>query len=295
MKNDRIIDAFNKIQPSGETRERIFEKSRQTKHKRPIFKSAVAIAAAAAMICLLVFGGSLLQPQDSGNMFAVKAYAVEQQADGSIELRTVDIVDRLETWGGIMYNGKTYIGVGLKCEGENIKSVEFSTDSGFFAKQDIEKIKQKRELGDEITYLFMGSERNMILMGMEFEELGKRFSMDKDTDRNSELIFWGVDGEEMPSAIVFDAIVTFEDGTTQTETVTIELDNTIGVMIHDTVTTQDGVTMDSITVVDGEAMTQDGVPLESKEITFVIDSTGDVPSMTVVDEIPAETENVVTE
>ena len=48
----------------------------------------------------MVLGCFLLIP-DSNNVFIIKAYALEQQPDGSIGLCEVDLVNRLTLWEAI--------------------------------------------------------------------------------------------------------------------------------------------------------------------------------------------------
>ena len=209
--------------------------SQEQHKKRPVFKAAVSFATAAAVICLMVFGSIFLTPQD-GNMFVIKAYAMEVQEDGSVQLREVDIADtRPEYWGGYI-DRKTntmYVSLGLRCEGENIESVEFSTASGFFAEQYIGNLSdlEARVSGDaSVGAIRVGPDNQMIMFSMDFDDVGSTIILDNETV-DDYLLFWGgnyVDSAEsesppFPKEINVHAKVTFSNGKTAEKDITIDL------------------------------------------------------------------------
>ena len=196
--------------------------------KRPLFKAAVSLGtAAAAAICLMALGGALLFPQGSdANVFEIKAYAVEQQEDGSIESREVGLLDDTHVWSFDDDGENSYINLWLKCGGENIESVDFSVDEGFFAAQYIE-----REDGQIVTYgvPMTGIGSTIVRYGDEYVNLGNQFAIDVVEVTEDMLVFWGHESKRegndlnLPSELTIRAVATFNDGKTQEETLVIDL------------------------------------------------------------------------
>lgn len=205
--------------------------SQERHKKRPHTRSAFALVTAAAVICLILFGSTLFTPQGD-NIFVVKAYAMEIQEDGSVELREVDIADtRPEYWGGYI-DGETntmYVGLGLRCEGENIESVEFSTDDGFFSEQYIGNLADISTSG--VPALYVGPDNQMVMFGEDFDDVGGTITLEAETV-DDYLLFWGtnyVDNPEFPyyppfpEKIYVHAKVTFNNGKTAEKDVAIDL------------------------------------------------------------------------
>ena len=241
MKNDLIIDAYNSIQPGDNVKSRVFDKLMQNQEKRrPVFKVAASFAAVAAVICLMVFGG-MFSSMQSDNLFILKAYAMEQQADGSIELREVDLLGDTHYWSTYNDGSIFYVSANLKCEGENIKGVDFYTDDGFFAKQRlvIENGRIITEEGVMAVYRKApgDTEYKLVMYGDDFEIIGNSFTLDNNAITDDFLLFLGMevsDWREQPSQMTIRAIATFNDGQTQEETITLDLanaENLIGVGI----------------------------------------------------------------
>ena len=68
MKNEKIINAWNKLNPSSAATDRIFEKiaeKQMSKHpvKRPLFRSPLFYATAATLLCVVTFGYIFLNPK----------------------------------------------------------------------------------------------------------------------------------------------------------------------------------------------------------------------------------------
>jgi len=217
------------------------------KNKRPAIKSAVALATLAAMFFLAVFGNTWINPHNE-NIFVIKAYAMEQQADGSIELFEVNLPNERVGWvGALTDDNEFYLSVGLQCKGENIKSVEFTTDEGFFA-----TLSLKTESGNPVVaitvdagdgqlgniFVMYGTDfekvgDKLILVLDNFEKAGSRLILDKGTMTDDLLIFWGNKNEEgrasvrtRPENVDIRAIVTFNDGQTQEQVVTLDFSGT---------------------------------------------------------------------
>jgi len=89
----------------------------------------------------------------------VKAYALEQQKEGGLGLREVDLLNQPDVWGGHFDGDNFYVGVGVRYEGENIKSVDFTTAKGFFAKQYINKLSD----GEGISEMYVGADNRLVM------------------------------------------------------------------------------------------------------------------------------------
>ena len=203
MKSDKIIDAFDTVQPNDEVKNRVFDKAMQKQHKkRPVFKAAASFAAAAAVICLIVLGSMLLMPQDD-NIFVIKAYALEVQEDGSVGLQEMDIADtNPEYWGGFV-DGESrtmYVGIGLRCEGDDIENVEFSTENGFFAEQYIGNLSDISTEGVPRSYV--GPDNQMVKFGNDFENVGSTITLDKENAEDY-LLFWGTNYDASDESSIF--------------------------------------------------------------------------------------------
>ncbi|MDD4565227.1 MAG: hypothetical protein PHE79_07125 [Eubacteriales bacterium] len=202
------------------------EISQKQHKKRPRFRSAVTLATTAAVVICFLLGNMLLNPHGD-NVFFVKAYAMEQQADGSIGLREVDVVDQPDTWGGYFDGENFYVSVGLKYEGENIKSVDFTAAEGFFAKQYINNLSDEDE--EDILKMYVGADNRLVMAGEDFEIAGDRITFDDETMTDDLLLFWGIEASDMsevPKKIEISARATFNDDKTQELLVTINLSGT---------------------------------------------------------------------
>lgn len=228
MKGNEIINHIVRAEmpDMDQVREKYARKalSQEQHKKRPFFRSAFTLATTAVVVICLLFGNMLLNPHGD-NVFSVKAYAMEQNADGSIGLREVDVVDQPDVWGGYTDGKVFFVSVGLKCEGENIKSVEFSTDEGFFAKQHIGDLKNS----EDVMTMYVGAESRIAVYGTDFETVGDKIILDKDTLTDDLLLFWGTENNDLkdiPQKIDIQAKATFNDGGTDERTVTIDLSGT---------------------------------------------------------------------
>ena len=163
MKNDKIVDVYNAVKLSDDAKERIranVMQTAKTNRKRQIYKRAMTLATAAAVLLFAIFGTNWLSPS-SDNFFAIRVYAMEHQADGSIALREIDFADLSSGWGGYFDGDAFYVSIGLRYEGDNIQSVTFSVDNGFFATQDIRSF--VHEEGSPL--IFVGPERRLVMHG----------------------------------------------------------------------------------------------------------------------------------
>ncbi|MCL2152887.1 MAG: hypothetical protein FWH57_08020 [Oscillospiraceae bacterium] len=197
----------------------------QKLQKRPVFKTAVSLASVAAVICLMVLGGTLLFPRDD-NVFELKAYALEQQADGSLERREVDLVNETYGWSFNEDGENVYINIWLKCEGENIESVDFYVDEGFFAKQYI--IRENGQIVRDGVPM-AGSGYTIMRYGDDYVNVGNHFTLHADEMTEDLLVFWGRESRrvgndlDLPSQLIIRAVATFSDGKTHEEVLALDL------------------------------------------------------------------------
>jgi hypothetical protein len=209
MKNDKIVDVYNAVKLSDDAKERIRANIMPmvgTNRKRQIYKRVMVLATAAAVLLFAFFGTNRLSP-NIDNFFAIRVYAMEQQANGSIALREVDFADLSSDWGGY-FDGETfYVSIGLRYDGDNIKSVTFFTDNGFFATQDIGGLTRS-------PLILAGPERQLVMRGTEFNILGNTLTFGNAMDDDL-LLFWGsqvINNNFDLSDIEIRVEVTFDDG-----------------------------------------------------------------------------------
>jgi hypothetical protein len=204
--------------------------SRTPRHVRRGF---VPVTVAAVLVLCFVFGNMIISPKVN-NFFNLKAYAMEQQEDGTIALREVDLLDgKTHYWSTYSDGNVFYVSANLKCEGENVESVDFYTDDGFFAKQYL-KVEDGviiAEDGVPATYRMApgDTERTIIMYGDDFDIIGNAFTLKKDAMTDDFLLFLGKaisDWRERPSEMTIRAVATFSDGKTQKKTLTLNLDAT---------------------------------------------------------------------
>ena len=202
----------------------------EQKTKRPLLRrSVLTVAAAAVLVMCIMFGTTLINPK-TGNIFTLKVYAMEQQADGSIELRKVDLVNENPYWSSHNDGSVFYVNANLKCEGENIKSVEFFAENGFFAKQylKVENGKIITEPGITASYYKAPGDADYTLVryGNDFDVIGNSFILEKDAINDDFLLFVGVEvshWRDNPPQIIVRAVATFNDGKTQEQTILLDL------------------------------------------------------------------------
>ena len=255
MKNKKIIDAWNKIEPDSAADTRILNAILDHNHsmgfRRPRLHPAATLAASVLVICLCVAGYIFLMqqgtsdanietappqpavnsstlPQDK-NRFVLLTYTPEIQEDDTVMLREVDLVDQPDIWGGY-YDGETelfYVNIGLGCKGENIINVEFSVNKGFFARQHIGDLKFDKDS----PRLYVGAENRLVMVGTDFDIIGDTVILGKDEVTNDTFLFWGTEIEESEFYEILHATgkidiyakAMFSDSTTAERTISIDL------------------------------------------------------------------------
>lgn len=131
----------------SETREKMLREA-TTAHKRNYFaRIAVSFAAIAAIACASMFGMQVISPpsqpqtsQTGNNLFSISAYAYEQQEDGQLKQKEINLTQEdaytseyiIAIRGGENneYEVTQIKMLGFKCHGENISKVDFKIDNG---------------------------------------------------------------------------------------------------------------------------------------------------------------------
>lgn len=178
-------------------------------------------ALAAACFCI-VLGVSFLNMPNPANAFAVKAYALGEREDGTIQLIETDLINQPDVWGGHFDGDNFYVSVGLRYEGQNIEHVDFITEEGFFAKQYIDEL----TIGDTVSKMYVGADNRLVMYGTEFDIVGNQITLNDETMTDDLLLFWGTpatDTSEIPEHIEIHSIATFYDGRTQELTISVDL------------------------------------------------------------------------
>lgn len=186
----------------------------------------VGVAAACLGLALLAVIWEMPNP---ANMFVVKAYALEEQEDGTIGLRESDLLQQPDVWGGYYDGEHLYINVGLRYEGENIESVTFTTEEGFFAKQSISAL----STGENVGRMYVGADNTLVLVGTEFEIVGSQVTLSGETMTDDLLLFWGMESETgaHPNKLEMTAVATFRDGQTQEVPISVDLSSGAGLAL----------------------------------------------------------------
>lgn len=186
------------------------------KRKHGWVKYGVAAACLGLVLLAAIWG-----MPNPANMFVVKAYALEEQADGTIGLKETDLLHQPDVWGGYYDGEHLYINVGLRYEGENIERVTFTTEEGFFAKQSISAL----STGKHVGRLYAGADSTLVLVGTEFEIVGSQVTLNGETMTDDLLLFWGMESETgvHPNKLEMTAVATFRDGRTQEVPISVDL------------------------------------------------------------------------
>jgi hypothetical protein len=210
-----------------------FQKRHNRHSNRPLFRSAVALTATAAIIvCILLF--NIFQNTHVDNMFSIRAYAMEQHADGTVVLREIDLVNQQDAWGGYFDGENLFINIALQPVGENIQSVEFRIDTGFLAKQYIVRENGVIVFPENALQVFTG-DGNIAVFGTDFEIMGSSFTFAADEMNEDLLLFWGQEWDEMtkPQNVMVYALAVFDDGEQQEEIIELAFGDSTGIVTQD--------------------------------------------------------------
>lgn len=228
MKNERIINAYNKIEVSEDAKMRMLENAmKKQKEKKPIFKRPAFKMATAAVMCFVIIGCLIVNPLvKDANEFSLKAYAMDTQ-DGPSAMRPMDDQGGMiasDVWLAYFELKEDtisfYIDVGWQIEGENIKKAEITIDDGYFYKKleryEFEKIGNTVILEKEFIHqgdmLYVGYDRPVT-----YEE-GEITYHGEDAQTGETWDYTSVETRpvyEVIDKIVLHAVVTYDDGATE--------------------------------------------------------------------------------
>lgn len=249
MKGNEIIDFIvqNEMPELEQVREKCLLQATAEKRqiiKRPLLLASATLATAAVLAMCFLLGNTLFSPKP-GNSFSLKAYALEQQEDGSFQINDTIVDDSGDVLGyGTGGDFSYYRGLYLNFEGQNIQSVEFYA----YDDEDYAKTHHPTECGEimfarqhvlmvngKIIYSPVGpfydaddTDGNnprydkQLYTTTPFQRLGNRFTMTPDELTEDLLLYVGrirLRGYVSPNLnITVHAVATFTDGTTQEET-----------------------------------------------------------------------------
>ncbi len=213
MRGDELLNKMELVDPAYlEAADKM-----PNKKKRGWLKYGIA----AACLCAALLRPTIGIPNPA-NAFSVNAYALELGSDGTIKLKETDLIEQPDIWGGHCDGENFYVNVGLRYDGSNIRSVDFTTETGFFAKQYIDNL----AVGENVSKLYVGADNRLVMYGTEFEIVGGTVTLNKETMTDDLLLFWGTKAAEMaevPKHIDIKATAAFYDGRTQEVSVPIDL------------------------------------------------------------------------
>lgn len=112
--------------------------------------------------------------------------------------------------------------IGLGYEGDHVAQVTFSTETGFFASQNVAEL----SLEENVSRMYVGPEQQLAMCGEEFEIVGNRVTVDKSSLESGTLLFWGMEAsgsDDLPEQVPITAEAEFRDGTKQTVSVTLDI------------------------------------------------------------------------
>ncbi len=186
-----------------------------TSKKKPVFKMAITGVAIAAVVCFGVMSGilpnynNLVNPQQtakSNNFFTLTAYAMEGDTPKQIEFSQSAMDEetppKLEITASMDGSNQItlYKNLGFKCQGENIKTVDFSVDEGYFNKQ----------VPDE--------------EGWFLEKAGQTYTLSKTELQKDNMVYWGMDvpGNMESKVIDGEGTITFTETINFVQTIHIK-------------------------------------------------------------------------
>lgn len=216
MKREELSEVISGIDPRF-----ILEAETYSWKKRRLERFGRGGAVIAAMVCLAVLLHTLL-PQESAGVFTVKAYALDLDESGMVVLREEDLLGKSDYWGGYCDGENYYINMGLRYEGENIESVTFTTEEGFFAQQRITPGMSE----EDVSAIYAGPEKQLVVFGEEFTACGSSVTLEGAEMEEGLLLFWGVQAlstDDIPKNPKITAEAVFRDGGTQTVDVHLDL------------------------------------------------------------------------
>ena len=216
MRREEISEAVSNI----DSRFLLEAETYTPRSRRPawIIRSGLAAAAVLALALLI----HTLPGHLTDNVFTVKTCALDLDESGSVVLRETDLVETSDYWGGYCDGENYYVNMGFRYEGTNLKQVTFTTDEGFFARQQITPGLTE----DQVSAIRVGPEDRLIVFGKDFDLCGSSVTLEGSDMEEGLLLFWGVQAastDDIPRDPAITAQAVFENGDTQTVQVKLDL------------------------------------------------------------------------
>lgn len=167
----------------------------------------------------------MLLPRQPASLFTVRTYALDLDEDGMVVLREEDLLEKSDYWGGYCDGENFYINMGLRYEGENIQSVTFTTEEGFFAQQQITPGMSE----EDVSAIYAGPENQLVVFEENFTACGSSVTLEGSEMEEGLLLFWGIQAistDDIPKNPQITAEAVFRDGSTQTVDVHLNLSGT---------------------------------------------------------------------
>jgi len=232
MKGQEIISHVSRQKMPDKERVRENCLNQNLVEKRNYFYKPMFIVAFTAVIVVCVLFANILINPKSGNTFTLKVYAMSQLDDGSIELSAAYSSDEQPLWG--IFNGGTiyFLTADLKCEGENIRAVTYYAEDCFFSKINVEERKAENEKFTVIVSRtsspndISGEADTHIIWHSGFGLQANVIKLSKNDLADDFLLLVGIfadDENGIPPQITVRAVVVFDDGETQEQTLTLNL------------------------------------------------------------------------
>lgn len=216
MRREEISEAVSNI----DTRFLLEAETYTPRSRCPVWIIRGGLAAAAVLALALLI--HTLPGRLADNVFTVKSCALDLDENGSVVLRETDLVESSDYWGGYCDGENYYVNMGFRYEGTNLKQVTFTTEEGFFARQQITPGLTE----DQVSTIRVGPEDRLIVFGREFDLCGSSVTLEGAEMEEGLLLFWGVQAastDDIPRDPAITAQAVFENGDTQTVQVKLDL------------------------------------------------------------------------
>lgn len=275
MKSEHIARAFDLVAPDEEAKARMWEKACQKQKKSGVGrKLAWSVIAAAAVFCLVFFGGPLLKGENKEELFTATAYALSEMEDGALWFTEAGMAsDRPDYWGGYVdcETRTLYVGIDFGLSNTELSNVEVHTDNGFFVQQYVGDLPRKY-LSDDLSFQeasefspddtglewlnYSGSMRSgykLFMTSAELENVGSTITFDQER-LDDYLFFWACHydypDEDLttfsslfPDELCFQAKAALADGKTVEQEIVVDLSAEGTISINSTLEQNTGDSM----------------------------------------------------
>ena len=150
------------------------------------------------------------------------------------QAQEVDIVNHAAGWHS-HHDGEFYFkSIVLMPMSGNIQSIELVTNTGFFATQHIPADLDINNTTTPLGISRQGDVLHVLMYGTDFEMAGDAFTFTSDDLDKGLLLFWGQEDANLallnqaPQNLTINARITFNNGTVQTQSITVRFADTAG-------------------------------------------------------------------